>query len=73
MHRPLSAIRRLERARDRDAIVIASLGPTVRGGALALAWRKATGRVLGSTRYHDIVAPIDRVEIVDPYTVKIHT
>ena len=38
----------LDRARDRDAIVLASLGPTLRGRALALAWHKATGRALGA-------------------------
>ena len=38
----------LARARDKDAIVIAALGPTVRSRALALAWRDATGRVLGA-------------------------
>jgi tRNA(Ile)-lysidine synthase len=38
----------LARARDRDAILIAALAPSVRGRALALAWREATGRVLGA-------------------------
>jgi tRNA(Ile)-lysidine synthase len=38
----------LARARDKDAIAIADLEPSVRGGALALAWRDATGRVLGA-------------------------
>jgi tRNA(Ile)-lysidine synthase len=38
----------LARARDNDAIVIAALGPSVRSRALALAWREATGRVLGA-------------------------
>ncbi|MDQ2912275.1 MAG: tRNA lysidine(34) synthetase TilS [Chloroflexota bacterium] len=38
----------LARARDNEAIVIAALGPTVRSRALALAWRDATGRVLGA-------------------------
>jgi tRNA(Ile)-lysidine synthase len=37
----------LARARDNDALVIAALAPTVRSRALALAWREATGRVLG--------------------------
>ncbi len=38
----------LARARDKDAIVIAALGPAVRSRALALAWRDATGLVLGA-------------------------
>jgi len=38
----------LARARDDDVIAIAALGPQVRGRALALAWRDATGRVLGA-------------------------
>jgi tRNA(Ile)-lysidine synthase len=37
----------LARARDNDALVIAALAPAVRSRALALAWREATGRVLG--------------------------
>jgi len=36
------------RARDKDAIVIAALGPSLRSRALALAWRDATGQVLGA-------------------------
>jgi len=40
--------RALARARDNDAIVIANLEASVRGRALALAWRDATGRVLGA-------------------------
>jgi tRNA(Ile)-lysidine synthase len=36
----------LARARGKDAIVIAALEPNVRGRALALAWREATGRAL---------------------------
>ncbi len=35
-------------AREKDAIVIAALGPAIRGRALALAWHEATGRVLGA-------------------------
>jgi len=38
----------LARARDDDAVVIAALAPSVRSRALALAWREATGRVLGA-------------------------
>ena len=40
----------LARARDpdKDALVIAALGSTVRSRAFALAWREATGRVLGA-------------------------
>ncbi|MDP9276409.1 MAG: tRNA lysidine(34) synthetase TilS [Chloroflexota bacterium] len=38
----------LVRARDNEAILIAALGPAVRSRALALAWRDATGRVLGA-------------------------
>jgi tRNA(Ile)-lysidine synthase len=38
----------LARARDGDAIVIAALSPTVRSRALALAWRDASGRLLGA-------------------------
>jgi tRNA(Ile)-lysidine synthase len=38
----------LARARDDDAIVLAALEPAVRGRALALAWRDATGGVLGA-------------------------
>src|SRR5207237_3581605 len=40
----------LDRARDpdKDALVIAALGPTMRSRAFALAWREATGRVLGA-------------------------
>jgi tRNA(Ile)-lysidine synthase len=38
----------LARARDKDAIAIAALEPLVRSRALALAWREATGRVLGA-------------------------
>jgi tRNA(Ile)-lysidine synthase len=38
----------LARARDKDAVVIAALEPAVRGRALALAWRDATGRELGA-------------------------
>ncbi|HKC91671.1 MAG TPA: tRNA lysidine(34) synthetase TilS [Candidatus Limnocylindria bacterium] len=38
----------LARARDKDAVVVAALEPTVRSRALALAWRDATGRVLGA-------------------------
>jgi len=38
----------LARAREREAIVIAALEPAVRSRALALAWREATGRVLGA-------------------------
>jgi tRNA(Ile)-lysidine synthetase-like protein len=38
----------LARARDKDAVVIAALEPAVRSRALALAWRDATGRVLGA-------------------------
>jgi tRNA(Ile)-lysidine synthase len=35
-------------ARENDAIVLAALEPSVRSRALALAWRDATGRVLGA-------------------------
>jgi tRNA(Ile)-lysidine synthase len=38
----------LARARDEDAIVVAALGSPVRSRTLALAWRNATGRVLGA-------------------------
>jgi tRNA(Ile)-lysidine synthase len=38
----------LARARDEDAIVVAALGSSLRSRALALAWRDATGRVLGA-------------------------
>ena len=38
----------LGRARHDDAIAIAALEPDLRGRALALAWRDATGRVLGA-------------------------
>jgi tRNA(Ile)-lysidine synthase len=40
----------LARARDpdKDALVIAALGSTIRSRAFALAWREATGRVLGA-------------------------
>jgi tRNA(Ile)-lysidine synthase len=38
----------LARARDKDAIVVAALDPAVRSRALALAWREASGRVLGA-------------------------
>ena len=36
------------RAREKDAIVVAALAPTIRSRALARAWHDATGRVLGS-------------------------
>ena len=36
------------RARDKDAIVIAALAPTIRSRALARAWHDVTGQVLGS-------------------------
>jgi tRNA(Ile)-lysidine synthase len=35
-------------AREKDAILVAALAPNVRSRALALAWRDATGRVLGA-------------------------
>jgi len=38
----------LARARDKDAIVVGALEPGVRSRALALAWRDATGRLLGA-------------------------
>jgi tRNA(Ile)-lysidine synthase len=38
----------LARARDKDRIALAALEPIVRSRALALAWRDATGRVLGA-------------------------
>ena len=38
----------LSRARDNDAVVIAALAPATRSRALAMAWRDATGRVLGA-------------------------
>ena len=38
----------LVRAGDKDAIAIAALEPAVRSRALAVAWRDATGRVLGA-------------------------
>jgi tRNA(Ile)-lysidine synthase len=38
----------LARARDGDAIAIAALAPSVRRRAIALAWRDATGRMLGA-------------------------
>ena len=38
----------LARARETDAIRVAALDPSVRRRALAMAWRDATGRVLGA-------------------------
>ncbi len=38
----------LNRARHNDAVVIAKLAPAVRSRALAMAWRDATGQVLGA-------------------------
>jgi tRNA(Ile)-lysidine synthase len=38
----------LARARDKEAIVIAALDPAIRSRALALAWREATDRALGT-------------------------
>jgi tRNA(Ile)-lysidine synthase len=58
----------LARARDGDAIAIAALEPSVRGRALALAWRDATGRVLGArqrTALADLAATEDGSRSLD--------
>jgi tRNA(Ile)-lysidine synthase len=44
----LTVSQALARARDGDAIRVGALEPSVRGSALAMAWRDATGRVLGA-------------------------
>jgi tRNA(Ile)-lysidine synthase len=48
-------------SRDNDAIAVASLEPAVRGRALALAWREATGRVL-SARHRDALERLTATE-----------
>jgi tRNA(Ile)-lysidine synthase len=60
--------RALARARDGDAVVVAALGPAVRGRALALAWRDATGRVLGARQrkaLEDLTATEDGSSSID--------
>jgi len=55
-------------ARDKDAIVIAALAPAVRGRALALAWREATGSLLGArhrTALEDLSATEDGSRSLD--------
>ena len=47
-----------------DTYIAAALGGLEAGHMLPWAVREtASGRIIGSTRYHDVVAPIDRVEI----------
>jgi len=53
--------RALARARDKDAVVVAALEPAVRGRALALAWREATGRELAA-RHRKALADLTATE-----------
>jgi tRNA(Ile)-lysidine synthase len=58
----------LARARDHEAVVLAALEPAVRGRALALAWRDATGRVLGARHraaLEDLTATEDGSRSID--------
>jgi tRNA(Ile)-lysidine synthase len=58
----------LARARDNEAIVIATLDPAIRGRALALAWVDATGRPLGARHrkaLEDLAATEDGSRSID--------
>ena len=58
----------LARARDKDAVVVAVLEPAIRRRALALAWRDATGLVLGARHrkaLEDLAATEDGSRSID--------
>jgi len=58
----------LARARDKDEVVVAALGPPIRSRALALAWREATGLVLSARHrkaLEDLAATEDGSRSID--------